>query len=163
MWSPEWWSGWLPSGAFGSTWATSRSLDSARGAPQRRRRRGRRHVQAADDGRAGSPSCCPALDAAFRPTCSPVVRGFVAATAGAPTVDILMADYDLLVLRRLPVDMTGGVIEAMPVDDSPAGRAFIAENSITEVTDDPVHVYVPISVRAERLGVLDVVLRKRRP
>jgi hypothetical protein len=29
------------------------------------------------------------------------------------------------VLRRLPVDMTGGVIEAMPVDDSPAGRAFI--------------------------------------
>src|SRR5664280_260770 len=102
MWSPEWWSGWLPSGAFGSTWATSRSLDSARGAPQRRRRRGRRHVQAADDGRAGSPSCCPALDAAFRPTCSPVVRGFVAATAGAPTVDILMADYDLLVLRPAP-------------------------------------------------------------
>jgi len=35
----------------------------------------------------------------------------------APSVDILMADYVLLVLRRLPVDMTGGVIDAMSVDD----------------------------------------------
>jgi hypothetical protein len=71
-----------------------------------------------------------------------------------------MADYVLLVLRRLPVDMTGGVIEAMPVDDSPAGRAFINQDTITEVTDDAVHVYLPISVRAERLGVLDAVLRE---
>src|SRR5450759_2639630 len=56
--------------------------------------------------------------------------------------------------------MTGGVIEAMPVDDSPAGRAFINQDTITEVTDDAAHVYLPISVRAERLGVLDAVLRE---
>src|SRR5664280_1147804 len=102
----------------------------------------------------------PALDAAFPTDLLPVVRGFLATTTGATTVDILMADYDLLVLRRLQVDMTGGVIETMPVDDSPAGRAFITQDSITEVTDDAVHVHLPISVRAERLGVLDVVLRE---
>jgi len=78
----------------------------------------------------------PALDAAFPTDLLSVVRGFLAATAGATTVDILMADYDLLVLRRLPVDMTGGIIEAMPVDDSPAGRAFITQDTITAVTDD---------------------------
>src|SRR5664280_3484066 len=119
MWSPEWWSGWLPSGAFGSTWATSRSLDSARPALQRRRR-GRRHVQAADAGAPGHRDAAPP-DAAFPTDLLPVVRGFLATTAGATTVDILMADYDLLVLRRLPVDMTGGVIEAMPVDDRCGG------------------------------------------
>ena len=59
----------------------------------------------------------PALDAAFPTDLLPVVRSFLAEAAGAATVDILMADDDLLVLRRLPVDMTGGVIEAMPVDD----------------------------------------------
>jgi hypothetical protein len=56
--------------------------------------------------------------------------------------------------------MTGGIIEAMPVDDSPAGRAFITQDMITAVTDDAAHVDVSISVRAERLGVLDVVLRE---
>jgi len=59
----------------------------------------------------------PALDAAFPTDPLPVVRDFLAARAGATTVDILMADDDLLVLRRLPVDMTGGTIEAMSVDD----------------------------------------------
>jgi len=44
----------------------------------------------------------PALDAAFPTDLLPVVRGFLAATAGATTVDILMADYDLLVLRPAP-------------------------------------------------------------
>src|SRR5450759_3533160 len=62
----------------------------------------------------------------------------VAAAAGAATVDILMADDDLLVLLRLPVDMTGGVVESMLVDDSPAGRAFITQDTITAVTDDSV-------------------------
>jgi hypothetical protein len=97
----------------------------------------------------------PALDAAFPTDLLPVVRRFLATSAGATTVDILMADYDLLVLRRLPVDMTGGVVESMLVDDSPAGRAFITQDTITAVADDAVHVYVPISIRAERLGVLD--------
>jgi len=59
----------------------------------------------------------PALDAAFPTDLLSVVRGFLAATAGATTVDILMADHDLLVLRRLPVDITGWTIEAMSVDD----------------------------------------------
>ena len=72
----------------------------------------------------------PALDAAFPTDLLPVVRSFLAAAAGA--------DDDLLVLRRLPVDMTGGVVESMLVDDSPAGRAFITQETITAVTDDSV-------------------------
>jgi hypothetical protein len=49
----------------------------------------------------------PALDAAFPTDLLPVVRGFLAATAGATTVDILMADFDRLVLRRLTTGSAG--------------------------------------------------------
>jgi hypothetical protein len=100
----------------------------------------------------------PALNAAFPTDLLPVVRNFLASTAGAKTADILMADYDLLVLRRLPPDMTAGIVESLSVDDSAAGRAFINQDPITVVEDAEVHVYVPISLRAERLGVLDVTL-----
>jgi serine phosphatase RsbU (regulator of sigma subunit) len=61
-------------------------------------------------------------------------------------------------LRRLPPDMTAGIVESLSVDDSAAGRAFINQDPITVVEDAEVHVYVPISLRAERLGVLDVTL-----
>jgi hypothetical protein len=100
----------------------------------------------------------PHLDAAFPTDLLPVVRDFLASTAGAVSADILMADYDLVVLRRLPSDMTAGILESLPVDDSAAGRAFINQDPVTVVADDDVHLYVPISVRAERLGVLDVTL-----
>ena len=100
----------------------------------------------------------PHLDAAFPTDLLPVVRNFLASTAGAVSADILMADYDLLVLRRLPADMTAGILESLPVDDSAAGRAFINQDPITVVDGHEVHVYVPISLRAERLGVLDVTL-----
>jgi hypothetical protein len=100
----------------------------------------------------------PALNAAFPTDLLAVVRNFLAATAGAKTADILMADYDLLVLCRLPPDMTAGIVESLSVDDSAAGRAFINQDPITVVDGDEVHVYVPISLRAERLGVLDVTL-----
>jgi hypothetical protein len=55
----------------------------------------------------------PALNAAFPTDLLPVVRNFLASTAGAKTADILMADYDLLVLRRLPPDMTAGIVESL--------------------------------------------------
>jgi hypothetical protein len=100
----------------------------------------------------------PALNDAFPADLLAVVRNFLAATAGAKTADILMADYDLLVLRRLPPDMTAGIVESLSVDDSAAGRAFINQDPITVVDGAEVHVYVPISLRAERLGVLDVTL-----
>jgi hypothetical protein len=102
-----------------------------------------------------TPACrvaelLPALDAAFPTDLLPVVRGFLVAAAGASTVDILMADYDLLVLRRLSADMSSGVVESSGwMTARPA--AFITQDTITEVSDDAVHVYVPISVRAERL------------
>ena len=102
----------------------------------------------------------PALDAAFPTDLLSVVRGFLAATAGATTVDILMADYDLLVLRPAPGGHDRRGYRGAAVDDSPAGRAFINQDTITEATDDAVNVYLPISVRAERLGVLDIVLRE---
>jgi hypothetical protein len=44
----------------------------------------------------------PALDAAFPTDLLPVMRDFLAATARATTVDILMADCHLLVLRSAP-------------------------------------------------------------
>src|SRR5450759_891795 len=120
----------------GSRRSTSRSSSAPAAAARKLRTTGSRSVGKAASS-AGSSSATrrvaellPALDAAFPTDLLPVVRSFLAAAAGA--------DDDLLVLRRLPVDMTGGVVESMLVDDSPAGRAFITQETITAVTDDSV-------------------------
>ncbi|MFB4318166.1 PP2C family protein-serine/threonine phosphatase [Actinomadura sp. 21ATH] len=62
-------------------------------------------------------------------------------------VEVLLADYRRVSL--IPA-VHGG--EAVPIDNTPAGRAFAAQ----EVMREPPAVHLPLSVRGERLGVLSV-------
>lgn len=99
----------------------------------------------------------PALDSAFPGSLLPVVEDFLVTHAGARSVEVLLADYDLLLLRRLPGSFAPPG-ETMPVDGSDAGRAFITQANVVVPVDGGVRVFVPITLRMERLGLLDVLL-----
>ena len=97
----------------------------------------------------------PALNAAFPHSVLPVLSDFLGEHVGASDVQVLLADYDLRTLRRL----TGGAMAAsVPVEDSGAGRAFVAQGVIADSDPGGVLASVPITLRAERLGVLQVRL-----
>src|SRR5262249_61834076 len=67
-----------------------------------------------------------------------------------------MADYGLTVLQRVSVHPHCS--EPLPMHDSTAGRAFGAQDPVVEETGDVVRVYLPVTVRGDRLGVLSVTL-----
>ncbi|GAA2497334.1 PP2C family protein-serine/threonine phosphatase [Streptomyces thermolineatus] len=72
---------------------------------------------------------------------------------GASSCRILLADYGLRFLAPVPT----GAGEAVPVDGTAAGRAFASQEPVV-VGGDPVTVYLPVSDRGERAGVLHVCL-----
>ncbi|MET7486731.1 PP2C family protein-serine/threonine phosphatase [Streptomyces sp. NPDC005538] len=76
----------------------------------------------------------------------------------ADSVDLLMADYGLTVLQ--PVTDLPHVLPPVSVHNTPAGRAFGAQEPFVEgnLGDGHVRVHLPISVRGDRLGVLSVTL-----
>ncbi|MEU6812819.1 PP2C family protein-serine/threonine phosphatase [Streptomyces sp. NPDC046831] len=75
----------------------------------------------------------------------------------AEAVEFLMADYGLTVLQ--PVADSPHAGRPMPVHGSPAGRAFGAQEPFVEERGDGrVRVFLPVTVRGDRLGVLCVTL-----
>jgi serine phosphatase RsbU (regulator of sigma subunit) len=76
---------------------------------------------------------------------------------GALDVELFMADYGLSVLQ--PVSVLPHTLEPVSVHNSPAGRAFGSQRPHREdVRDGRVRLYLPVSVRGDRLGVLTVTL-----
>ncbi|MER5831382.1 PP2C family protein-serine/threonine phosphatase [Streptomyces sp. NPDC002130] len=75
---------------------------------------------------------------------------------GAQEVTLLLADYGLAVLQ--PVTHLPNTGEPVPAHDGPAGRAFVSQMPVVEVTRDPTSqvVHLPLTVRGDRLGVLCV-------
>ncbi|MER7484189.1 PP2C family protein-serine/threonine phosphatase [Streptomyces sp. NPDC126510] len=75
---------------------------------------------------------------------------------GAQEVTLLLADYGLAVLQ--PVTHLPHTGEPVPAHDGPAGRAFVSQMPVVEVTRDPTCqvVHLPLTVRGDRLGVLCV-------
>lgn len=85
------------------------------------------------------------------------VRQVLCGDYAAKSVDVLMADYGLTVLRSVLVP--AGPPESLPVHGSPAGRAFGAQEPFVEKCGDgQVRVHLPVSVRGDRLGVLTVTM-----
>ena len=82
----------------------------------------------------------------------------LADAAGAQDVTLLLADYGLTVLQ--PVTHLPNTGEPVPAHDGPAGRAFVSQMPVVEVTRDPATqvVHLPLTVRGDRLGVLSVRL-----
>jgi hypothetical protein len=76
--------------------------------------------------------------------------------AGAQGVTLLLADYGLTVLQ--PVTHLPDTGDPVPAQDGPAGRAFVSQMPVVEVTRDPAGevVHLPLTVRGDRLGVLSV-------
>jgi serine phosphatase RsbU (regulator of sigma subunit) len=105
----------------------------------------------------------PLLNDALPHRLVPVLREFLATEAGATDAGVLLADYELRELRRLSPrpqeDLT------VTVAGTAAGRCFLSQTVITAPAAGgaggaagAVQVLVPLSLRAERFGVLQVAL-----
>ncbi|MFI9255178.1 PP2C family protein-serine/threonine phosphatase [Streptomyces sp. NPDC053069] len=75
----------------------------------------------------------------------------------AESVELFMADYGLTVLQ--PVSVLPHTMEPVSVHSSVVGRAFGAQEPVVEADAGRyARVYLPVSVRGDRLGVLSVTL-----
>ncbi|MFG3153329.1 PP2C family protein-serine/threonine phosphatase [Streptomyces sp. NPDC048219] len=85
------------------------------------------------------------------------IRAVLTEQYGAEDVELFMADYGLTVLQ--PVSVLPHTLEPVSVHNSPAGRAFGAQQPFCEDTrDGRARLHLPVSVRGDRLGVLSVTL-----
>ncbi|MET9395283.1 PP2C family protein-serine/threonine phosphatase [Streptomyces sp. NPDC006624] len=85
------------------------------------------------------------------------VRDVLAEQYAADSVELFMADYGLTVLQ--PVSVLPHTLEPVAVHDSPAGRAFGAQEPFIESAGGGLsRVHLPVTVRGDRLGVLTVTL-----
>jgi len=102
----------------------------------------------------------PLLNAAFPARIVDVLDRFLADAVGAEEVQLLLADYDQCELRPLSSHDGDPLVSgaALPIDDSPAGRAYLVQAAVTEPEDAGIRLYQPISLRDERIGVLGLRL-----
>ncbi|MGW0610174.1 PP2C family protein-serine/threonine phosphatase [Streptomyces sp. NPDC002788] len=85
------------------------------------------------------------------------VRRVLTDQYAADSVELFLADYGMTVLQ--PVSVLPQTLEPVPVHNSPAGRAFGAQEPHLEgPSGDLVRAHLPVSVRGDRLGVLTVTL-----
>ncbi|MFI6857296.1 PP2C family protein-serine/threonine phosphatase [Streptomyces sp. NPDC050416] len=88
------------------------------------------------------------------------VRRVLTDQYAADSVELYLADYGLTALQ--PVSVLPHTMQPVSVANSPAGRAFGAQEPYVEtLPGDPaggVRVHLPVTVRGDRLGVLTVTL-----
>ncbi|WP_173937395.1 MULTISPECIES: PP2C family protein-serine/threonine phosphatase [Streptomyces] len=85
------------------------------------------------------------------------VRRVLTDQYAADSVELYLADYGLTVLQ--PVSVLPHTLQPVSVANSPAGRAFGAQEPYVEtLPGDVVRVHLPVTVRGDRLGVLTVTL-----
>ena len=82
------------------------------------------------------------------------LMSLVAATAGARSASLYIADYGLTWLQRVGVDGPDG--NALPLASTPAGRAFIDQRPVID-PDHPGTVWMPLADGSDRTGVLEIV------
>lgn len=124
-----------------------------------------------------SGSLLPLLDDAMPDRLVPVLRDFLTSRAGAGDVEVLLADYELAQLR--PLVPRGERPSSIPVAGSDAGQCFVSQKVLAvprpargstdasgrdgsggnsaDAAAGVTQVLVPLSLRAERLGVLSVL------
>ena len=73
-------------------------------------------------------------------------------------IDLLVADYSATSFERLGGSEVGESGEALMIDDSLAGRAYIQQEIAIDEQGDTSVVYLPVSAQGERMGVMEVVL-----
>jgi serine phosphatase RsbU (regulator of sigma subunit) len=99
-----------------------------------------------------------ALDAAPPHALVEVVRTALGSDAGAKEVALLLSDYADSTLQRLESGGATAASSSFPIDGTDEGRVY-KQQHVATIDDYRGHrVLVPVTVRAERLGVLEVVL-----
>ena len=99
-----------------------------------------------------------ALDAAPPYLLAEVLHGFLSGAVGARSSTVLLADYEERVLEPVPGAVSSPNLGAQRIDGSEAGRAYREQQPIEIATDHTVMLYLPITQRAERIGILEVGL-----
>ena len=99
-----------------------------------------------------------ALDSAPPFALLAVLTAHLKETVDAHGATLLLADYAERRLERLDEGRPVRSGESFPVDGSPPGRVFRRQEALAVPEGDAHRVYVPVTVRNDRLGVLDVLL-----
>ena len=99
-----------------------------------------------------------ALDAAPPYALPAVLSAVLAENVGAKEVSLWLADYGEVTLECVTADVDVRDPASVPVDDSAAGRAFLTQAPVAVDDSGGQRLYLPVTVRAERVGVLDVLL-----
>lgn len=89
-----------------------------------------------------------------------VLRAYLKRTVDTTAVGVWLADYAEQELRPLTLDRRAST---EPVDVQLDGRlqqAFLEQRVTNALVDDRIRVFVPITQRAERLGILDLALEE---
>ncbi len=81
-----------------------------------------------------------------------------AASLGGGSVVLLLVDYEQQVLRPSPAHVDGVEVPTSAVLGTMAGRCFSTQEVLDAPAGERVQVWVPVTERAERLGVLTLVL-----
>ncbi|MGW3334091.1 PP2C family protein-serine/threonine phosphatase [Streptomyces rubiginosohelvolus] len=87
-----------------------------------------------------------------------VIRSVIEQRHHARAVDLLLVDYAMT--RLQPVGVLPHTRSPVPVYDSAPGRAFGAQEPVCvyDRSESVVTVYLPVSVRGDRLGILSVTV-----
>ncbi|WP_067464712.1 PP2C family protein-serine/threonine phosphatase [Actinomadura macra] len=89
---------------------------------------------------------------------APLVAEEVRAIGGRD-VSILLQDYAQVSLVPLPGrGLTGG--EPLPLEGSPAGRAFLSETVVEHPQTDGIRMFLPLLDGSDEIGVMALTLRK---
>ncbi|MBV9039467.1 MAG: serine/threonine-protein phosphatase [Acidimicrobiia bacterium] len=99
-----------------------------------------------------------ALDAAPPYALPTVLSAVLSESVGAKEVALWLADYGEVTLERVTADLDPDAKPSLPVDDSAAGRAFLTQAPVVVDDDNGERLYLPVAVRAERVGVLELLL-----
>jgi len=88
-----------------------------------------------------------------------VLATFLADASSATDVALLLVDYDLAVLQMLRPGEQAGPYDSVAVDGSEPGEAFVTQAPVfREEAGGGVWVWSPVTLRAERLGVVQMRL-----
>src|SRR5688572_33242590 len=89
-----------------------------------------------------------------------VVRVQLIEQRGASRVSLLLADYGESTLEEVPDDGQAAVTESLTMEETRAGVAYREQRAQVESREDQWVIHLPVSLRADRLGVLEVHMPK---
>jgi serine phosphatase RsbU (regulator of sigma subunit) len=90
-----------------------------------------------------------------------VVSRYLQRAAGATEVRLLLADYSELSMEQLDDRGELHVAEPVAIDTSTPGQSYLTQQTLVTEGTDGIEVHVPVTLRADRIGVLQVGLRAR--